>query len=77
LSESKHDKGERLSRQQAAERLTDVAYALTTGGSLSLGGDREVTVPVTDEVILKGESRTDGDRVQLALELTWSTTRAT
>jgi amphi-Trp domain-containing protein len=77
LSESKHDNSERLSRQQAAERLTDVAYALTTGGPLKLGGDREVTVPVTDEVILKGESRSDGDRVQLALELTWSTTQAT
>jgi hypothetical protein len=53
------------------------ARGRTTGERRREGGDREVTVPVTDEVLLKGESRSDGDRVQLALELTWSTTQAT
>src|SRR5690349_9052708 len=42
---------ERLSRQQAAERLVDIAYALTAGATLELRtrGER-VNVPVADEV---------------------------
>jgi amphi-Trp domain-containing protein len=76
LSESKHENSERLSRQQAAERLTDVAYALMTGDPLKLGPDRQVRVPIADEVVLKRESRSKGDRVELELELSWSTTEA-
>jgi hypothetical protein len=38
--------------KQAAERLTDVAYALMTGG-LTLNGERQVTVPIADEIVLK------------------------
>ena len=38
---------ERLSRQQAAERLIDIAYALTAGGPLELiAAGRRITVPV-------------------------------
>ena len=76
LSESKHENSERLSRQQAAERLTDIAYALMTGDRLKLGPDRQVTVPIANEVVLKRESRSHGDRVELELELSWSTTEA-
>jgi amphi-Trp domain-containing protein len=76
LSESKHEHSERLSPRQAAERLTDVAYALTTGDPLKLGPDRQITIPIADEVVLKRESRSDGDRVELELELSWSTTAA-
>jgi amphi-Trp domain-containing protein len=76
LSESKHENSERLSRQQAAERLTDVAYALMTGDPLRLGPDRQVTVPIADEVVLRRESRSNGGRVQLELELSWSTAKA-
>jgi amphi-Trp domain-containing protein len=74
LSKSNHEYSERLTRRQAAERLTDVAYALTTGDPLKLGPDRQITVPIADEVVLKRESRSDGDRVELELELSWSTT---
>ena len=74
MDESKDEKSERLTRQQAAERLTDVAYALTTGRSLRLAGDRQATVSVADEVVLKRENRSSGDRIELALVLSWPAT---
>jgi hypothetical protein len=59
---------ERLSRQQAAERLTDVAYALAAGSAVAFRIDGErVRVPDTGEVVLRwGAGATD---VVLALEL--------
>ncbi len=74
MRESEPD-GERLSRQQAAERLTDVAYALMTGGELRLNGDRWFKVPIVDEVVLKRNGKANGDRVELELELSWSTAK--
>ena len=76
MNESKQENGERLSRQQAAERLTDVAYALMTGGELRLNGDRQVTVPIADEIVLKRNGSANGDRVALELELSWSTAKS-
>ncbi len=76
MTESKHENSERLTRQQAAERLTDVAYALITGDRLELGPDRTATAPIADEVVLKRESRSNGGRVELELELSWSPTEA-
>jgi amphi-Trp domain-containing protein len=71
LSEFKHE--ERVSRQQAAERLADIAYALMAGGTLELRTKGEqVRVGVADEVLLKRESRTTGDCVEVEVELTWS-----
>ena len=75
LNGSTHENGERLSRQQAAERLTDVAYALTRGGELTLNGDRQVKVPIAEEVVLKRIDSATGDRVELELELSWSTAK--
>lgn len=68
--EQRHE--ERLSRQQAAERLIDIAYALTAGGPLevSMAGQR-IKVPVPNELHLGRELRANGDRVELELELTW------
>jgi amphi-Trp domain-containing protein len=65
---------ERVSRQQAAERLTDLAYALTAGGSvqLSLGG-RRVTVLIAEEVCLQRGARVDGEHVGVELRVSWST----
>ena len=63
---------EKISRQQAAERLIDIAYALTAGGTLELRSDgRQVSVPVADEVLLKRESNARGARVAVEVELTW------
>ena len=74
MNESMHTKPERLSRLQAAEQLTDVAYALMTGGQVRLEGGRRLTVPVADEVTLRRKTKTDGERVALELELSWPTT---
>lgn len=71
MSEFSHE--ERLSRQRAAERLADIAYALTVGGTLEVtaGGER-VRVPVAEKVLLTRGSRTTGDRVVVEVRLTWS-----
>ena len=67
---------ERLARQQAAERLVDIAYALTAGGTLELRKHSEhVNVPVADEVVLKRSSTTNGERVDVHIQLSWSGTR--
>jgi amphi-Trp domain-containing protein len=64
---------ERLSRQQAAERLIDIAYALTAGGPLELiAAGRRITVPVDNELRLERWLRSNGDRIELELELSWS-----
>ena len=76
MNGSPHENSERLSRQQAAEALTDVAYALMTGGPLTFDGERQVTVPIADEIVLKRSGTTKGDRIQLELELSWSTPRS-
>lgn len=72
MSDFSYKEKERRSRQQAAERLTDIAYALTAGGRLKLDGDAEVKVPEVGPVVLKGESRSRGGRVALGIELSWS-----
>ena len=70
------DHEEHLSRQQAAERLADIAYALTAGATLELRATHEqqrVNVPVNDEVVLRRRTTTsDGDRVEVEVRLSWS-----
>jgi amphi-Trp domain-containing protein len=67
---------ERLSRQQAAERLVDIAYALTAGATLELRTHGEhVNVPVADDVVLERTSTTDGERVDVHIKLSWSGAR--
>jgi len=71
VTEFKHE--ERVSRQQAAERLADIAYALTAGGTLELRANGEqVSVPVASEVLVKRETRSNSDRVDVEIVLTWS-----
>jgi len=65
---------ERLSRREAAERLTDIAYGLTSGGAIELRiGGHSVKLPVGDDLVLKRESTSNGGRTLLELELSWST----
>jgi amphi-Trp domain-containing protein len=64
---------ERLSRREAAERLTDIAYALTAGGIEMRIDGHPIKFPVGDDVVLKRESRSHGARNRVALELSWST----
>jgi amphi-Trp domain-containing protein len=69
----KHKEAERVSRQEAAERLIDIAYALTAGGPLELSAaGRRVTVPVPNELLLERELKSKGDQVGLDLKLSWS-----
>ena len=71
VTDFKHD--EQVSRQRAAEHLVDIAYALTAGGALELRArGTGVKVPVPDRVVLKRESRSNGDRVEVEVVLTWS-----
>ena len=66
----KHE--ERVSRRQAAERLADIAYALTAGGTLELrGAGEELSVPVVDEVLLKWQGKPSGDQILVKIELSW------
>jgi amphi-Trp domain-containing protein len=64
---------ERVPRQRAAERLVDIAYALTGGETLELRHDGEqVTVTVADEVLMIRRSTSKDGRVEVAFELSWS-----
>jgi amphi-Trp domain-containing protein len=65
---------EHVSRQHAAERLTDIAYALSAGGTIEfmIAGER-VALPIGDGVRLKRELKSNGAQIELELELSWST----
>ena len=70
---SKFKQEEHLSRQIAAERLIDIAYALTAGGPLELiGAGRRTTVPVAAKLRLQRELTSNGDQIELGLALRWS-----
>ena len=74
MTEFEHSEEERVSRRQAAERLVDMAHALTTGAAIELDVDGErVSVPVADVVLLESESESRGQRVELDLRLSWLT----
>ena len=63
---------ERVPRQRAAERLVDIAYALTGGETLELRHDGEqVTVTVADEVLMIRRSTSKDGRIEVAFELSW------
>jgi hypothetical protein len=64
--------GEPVTRREAAERLTDLAYALTVGGPFTVE-DEEMAGQVPDELVMKRKSTAEDDRVALRLELSWST----
>jgi amphi-Trp domain-containing protein len=73
MGDFKHKEEEQLSRQEAAERLIDIAYALTAGGPLELrAAGRRISVPVAGELRLERELKSNGDQIELELELTWS-----
>jgi amphi-Trp domain-containing protein len=64
---------ERVPRQRAAERLVDVAYALAGGETLALRHDGEqVTVAVADHVLMIRRITSKGDRIEVSIELSWS-----
>ena len=67
------DQQEYLSRQQAAERLIDIAYTLAAGGPLEISLEgRLITIPVTNELRLERALKSERERVELRVVLTWS-----
>ncbi|HVP02660.1 MAG TPA: hypothetical protein VMT10_08830 [Solirubrobacteraceae bacterium] len=73
MSDLERNDGERVSRQVAAERLADLAYALTAGGRLELMVDGErLSVPLADDVLLARELKAGADHVELELVLRWT-----
>ena len=61
-------------RREAAERLTDIAYALVTGGPIefTINGER-LSVPIADGIRLKRSLKAEGSDVELDIQLSWST----
>lgn len=72
MSNSNDRQGRGLSRQEAAERLIDVAYALAAGGKLRLDDDQEVDLPFAGQVTLERQSTSGGGHTELAIKLSWS-----
>jgi hypothetical protein len=63
---------ERISRRQAAERLTDAAYALVVRSpvTLQLDGER-VRVPDAEELLVQWDVRYADGRLHLNIEVRW------
>ena len=65
------DESRRMSREDAAARLRDLADALAKNNSVEFErGENRITVRVPDEVNLKVEVEL-GDENELEIELTW------
>ena len=72
MRELKRTDRDRLSPRQAAERLTDLAYALAAGGPLEVIVDHErLSVALGDVLRMRRDLRSDGERVDFELRLTW------
>ena len=73
MSQTEFEQEEHLARQKAAERLADIAYALSAGVKLELRNvDEQVSVPIPETVVLKRRSTSSGDHVSVEVELSWS-----
>jgi hypothetical protein len=61
---------ERISRQQAAERLTDVAYAMVVRSPETLQVDGEqIRVPDGEELLVQWSVSYAGDRLQFEMQV--------
>jgi amphi-Trp domain-containing protein len=70
MSDFKHT--ERISRQQAAERLTDVAYAMVVRAPVTLRIDGErVVVPDAEELLVDWDISCADGRLELQMEVHW------
>jgi hypothetical protein len=61
---------DRFSRQQAAELLTDIAYALVAGGPLAfrIRGE-QIEVPIADDLLLACETSSDCGSTEVEIRL--------
>jgi hypothetical protein len=63
---------ERISRQQAAERLTDVAYAMVVRAPVTLQIDGErVVVPDAEELLVDWDVSCADGRLELQMGVRW------
>jgi hypothetical protein len=70
MTDFKHSK--RLSRRQAAERLTDVAYALVVRSPVALQIDgQRVVVPDAEELLVQWDVGYADGRLQLEMVVRW------
>jgi hypothetical protein len=70
VTDFKHS--EHISRRQAAERLTDVAYALVVRSPVALQIDgQRVVVPAHEELLVQWELGYADGRLQLKMEVGW------
>lgn len=78
MNDMQHIETAHLLRQEAAERLTDIAYALVTGGpiELTINGER-LSVPIAEGVRLRRALTSEGSDVGLEIQLTWSNVHST
>ncbi len=72
MSDFNDRQGRGLSRQEAAERLIDVAYALAAGGKLRLDDDQAVDLPGAGQGTRERQSTSGDGRTELAIKLSWS-----
>ena len=67
-----HSSEERLSREDAAQRLRDLADELSRHNEVSFVREgQKFTVDVPDEVTLSYEVEVGGDENEIEIELTW------
>ena len=64
---------DRVTRQQAAEQLMDIAYTLAAGAPLEFRLDgRHVSIPLAEEMLLEREGQSSAQRIELELQLSWT-----
>ena len=64
---------EQVTRVEAAQRLVDIAYALTGGDTFELRHEgAHITVPVSDDVVLVHRTTSTGDEIEVDVLVTWS-----
>jgi amphi-Trp domain-containing protein len=69
------ERKESLSRAEVAKRLSAFAEALAAGGNVELDlGGTSLKLGVADDVRTEFEVEVTGDKIEVEIELTWSTT---
>ncbi len=77
MANLKFEKKERLSREDAAALLSDIAKSLASDGEFKLErSGEELKLDVADEVRVEFEVEIDGEETELELELKWFSGKA-
>lgn len=73
MNDMQHMETTHVLRKEAADKLADIAYSLVTGGPIefTINGER-VSVPIAEGVRLRRALKSEGDDVQLEIQLSWS-----